>query len=249
MNLDRVIAVRNTKTIYRDGSRCLKVFGENHRKWEVLEAALNQARVEETGLNVPKVLEVVPVDGKWTLVTEFIVGKTLDQLMSEDPDKEDEYLERFVEIQLSVAEKKCPSLQRIKERMHERIDRTDLNATIRYDLHTRLNSLPHEDRLLHGDFYPANVIISDNGAAYLIDWSHAAKGSPAADAAQTYLLFYMKGDFGKAEKYLELYCKKSDTPKQIIQKWMPIAAASRLEKGVPAEREFLMDWVNIADYS
>ena len=26
MNLDRVIAVRNNKTIYRDGDRCIKVF-------------------------------------------------------------------------------------------------------------------------------------------------------------------------------------------------------------------------------
>ena len=26
MNLDRVIAVRNTKTVYRDGDKCVKVF-------------------------------------------------------------------------------------------------------------------------------------------------------------------------------------------------------------------------------
>lgn len=251
MNLDRVIAVRNTKTIYRDGDRCLKVFNENHPKWEVLDAALNQAKVEETGLNVPRVLEVSRVDGKWTLVTDYITGKTLEQLMleTEDEAKRDEYLERFVDIQISVSKNKCPTLQRLKERMHDRIDRTDLNATIRYDLHTRLNMLPRDDRLLHGDFYPANIIITAEGEAYLIDWSHACQGSPEADAAQTYLLFYMKGDFNTAEKYLELYCKKSDTPKQVVQKWMPIAAASRLEKGVPQEREFLMDWVNIADYS
>ncbi|MBQ4428405.1 MAG: phosphotransferase [Clostridia bacterium] len=249
MNLDRVIAVRNTKTIYRDGDRCLKVYNESHPKWEVLDAALNQARVEATGLNVPKVLEVVSIDGKWTLVTDYVVGKTLEQLMLEDEEKKDEYLNRFVDIQLKVSEKKCPALTRLRERMHERIDGTDLNATIRYDLHTRLNSLPKDDKLLHGDFYPANVIIANSGEAYIIDWSHAAKGCPAADAAQTYLLFYMKGDFATAERYLELYCEKSDTPKQIVQKWMPIAAAARLEKGVPQEKEFLMDWVNIADYS
>ena len=28
MNLDRIIAVRNNKTVYRDGDRCLKVFNE-----------------------------------------------------------------------------------------------------------------------------------------------------------------------------------------------------------------------------
>ncbi len=30
MKLDRVIAVRNSKTIYRDGDKCIKVFNENY---------------------------------------------------------------------------------------------------------------------------------------------------------------------------------------------------------------------------
>ena len=30
MKLDRVIAVRNNKTIYRDGDRCVKVFNERY---------------------------------------------------------------------------------------------------------------------------------------------------------------------------------------------------------------------------
>ena len=57
MKLDRVIAVRNSKTIYRDGENCVKVFNEDYSKADVLNEALNQARIEETGLNIPKVLE------------------------------------------------------------------------------------------------------------------------------------------------------------------------------------------------
>ena len=49
MNFDRVIAVRTNKTVYRDGDKCLKVFGEEYSKADVLNEALNQARVEETG--------------------------------------------------------------------------------------------------------------------------------------------------------------------------------------------------------
>ena len=30
MNLDRVIAVRNNKTIYRDGDKCVKVFDADY---------------------------------------------------------------------------------------------------------------------------------------------------------------------------------------------------------------------------
>ena len=59
MKLDRVIAVRNNKTIYRDGDKCVKVFDEDYSKADVLNEALNQARIEETGLNIPKIFEVI----------------------------------------------------------------------------------------------------------------------------------------------------------------------------------------------
>ena len=76
MKLDRVIAVRNNKTIYRDGDKCIKVFSTEYSKSDVLNEALNQARIEETGLNIPRILEVTMIDGKWAIVSEFIKGKT-----------------------------------------------------------------------------------------------------------------------------------------------------------------------------
>ena len=87
MKLDKMIAVRTNKTIYRDGDTCVKVFNEEYSKADVLNEALNQARVEETGLNIPKILGVTMNDGKWAIVSEFIKGKTLAQLMEEEPEK------------------------------------------------------------------------------------------------------------------------------------------------------------------
>lgn len=63
MKLDKVIAVRNDKTIYRDGDATIKLFNEDYSKANVLNEALNQSRVEETGLDIPKVREVLTVDG------------------------------------------------------------------------------------------------------------------------------------------------------------------------------------------
>ena len=104
MKLDRVIAVRNNKTIYRDGDRCVKVFNAEYSKADVLNEALNQARIEETGLNIPKVLEVTMVDGNWAIVSEFIKGKTLAQLMAEDEEGEnkEKYIEMLVDLQITV---------------------------------------------------------------------------------------------------------------------------------------------------
>ncbi len=248
MKLDRVIAVRNTKTVYRDGEKCVKVFNEDFSKTDVLNEALNQARIEETGLNIPKVLEVTMIDGKWAIVSEYIKGKTLAQIMKEDPANMDKYLEMFVDLQLTVQSKTCDGLNKLKDKMNKKINQTELDATTRYDLHTRLEGMPKHNKVCHGDFNPSNIIITDDGKAYIIDWSHATQGNASADAARTYLLFWLAGDIINADKYLNLFCKKSNTAKQYVQKWMPIVAASQSVKGNEKEREFLLSWVDVVDY-
>ena len=248
MKLDRVIAVRNHKTIYRDGDKCIKVFDADYSKADVLNEALNQARIEETGLNIPKVLEVTMVEGKWAIVSEYIKGKTLAQLMEENPDKKDEYIALLVDLQLEVLSKKCPLLNKLKDKMNRKISATKLDATTRYDLHTRLEGMPKHDKVCHGDFNPSNVIIAEDGTPYIIDWSHATQGNASADAARTYLLFWLSGDMNGAKKYLDLFCEKSNTAKQYVQKWMPIVAASQSVKGNEKEREFLLSWVDVVDY-
>ena len=250
MKLDRVFAVRNNKTIYRDGDRCIKVFNEEYSKADVLNEALNQARIEATGLAIPKVLEVTMIDGKWAIVSEFIKGKTLAQLIEEaDTDeKKDEYLELFVDIQLSVHEKRCPLLGKLKDKMNRKISETTLDATTRYDLHTRLEGMPKHTKVCHGDFNPSNIIIAEDGTPYILDWSHVTQGNASADAARTYLLFWLDGNIEGAKKYLQLFCEKSNTAKQYVQKWMPIVAASQSVKGNEKEREFLLSWVDVVDY-
>lgn len=248
MNLDRIIAVRNNKTVYRDGDLCMKVFDASYSKADVLSEALNQARVEETGLNIPKVHEVTLMDGKWTIVTDYIKGKTLSQLMLENPEKKDEYLEFFVNLQIEVQSKRCPLLTKLRDKMSRKISQTDFDATTRYELYTRLDDMPKHSKLCHGDFNPSNIIISDGGAPYILDWSHATQGNGSADAARTYLLFWLSGDINGAEKYLDLFCSKSNTEKKYVQKWMPIVAASQTVKGNEKECEFLHSWVNVVDY-
>ena len=248
MNFERVIAVRTNKTVYRDGDRTIKVFDEDYSKADVLNEALNQARVEVTGLNIPKILEVTMIEGKWAIISEFIKGKPLSQLMAENPDKLDEYLNMFVDLQLEVHSKRVPLLNKLKDKMDRKISEADLDATTRYELHTRLEGMPKHKKVCHGDFNPSNIIVTDEGVPYILDWSHATQGNASADAARTYLLFSLTGDKNLADKYLNLFCMKSDTAKQYVQKWLPIVAASQSVKGNPEEKEFLLKWVDVVDY-
>lgn len=248
MNLDRIIAVRTNKNVYRDGEYCVKVFDDDFSKVDVLNEALNQARVEETGLNVPKIVEVTKIDGKWAIVSEYVPGKTLARLMEENPDKKDEYLEKFVDWQIEVQSKKCPLLTKLRDKMNRKIDLTNLDESIKYELHTRLEGMPKHNKLCHGDFNPSNIIVKEDGTPYFIDWSHATQGNASADVARTYMLFWLAGDIEGAEKYLDLFCQKSGTDKRYVQKWMPIVAASQSVKGHEKEREFLMSWIDVAEF-
>lgn len=248
MKLENVLAVRRDKTIYRDGDLTIKVFNEDYSKAQVLNEALNQARVEETGLPIPKLVEVTKIDGKWSIVNEFIQGKTLDVLMEENPDRFDEYMDLFVELQLEIHRKRAPMLSKLKDKMNGKISQTAFDATTRYELHTRLESMPKHNKVCHGDFNPSNVILSDDGTPHILDWSHATQGNAAADAARTYMLFMLDGKEEAAEQYLNLFCQKSDTAKQYVQKWMPIVAASQTVKKKAEELEFLTRWVNVVDY-
>ncbi|MDO4458495.1 MAG: aminoglycoside phosphotransferase family protein [Clostridia bacterium] len=248
MNLDNVIAERPNKTVYRDGDAAVKVFSEDYSKSDILNEALNIARVEQSGINIPGLRAVTMVDGKWAIVYDYVEGKTLAELMAENPDKEDEYLEMFVDIQLSMHAKQAPLLKKLWDKMATKIDASSFDATTRYELRARLSSLPKHHKLCHGDFNPSNVVITNDGTPYILDWAHATQGNASADAARTYMLFCLHGNKELADKYLKLFCLKSDTAKQYVQKWFPIVAASQSVKGNEEEREFLNSWVDVVEY-
>ena len=248
MKLDNIIAVRPFKTVYRDGDKAIKVFDEHYSKADILNEALNNARVEEMALNVPKLLEVTSISGKWAIVNEFIEGETLSRLMEQNPGKKREYLELFVDLHMKIHSQNANHIHKLKDKMNRKISESQFDATTRYELHTRLEGMPKHKKVCHGDFNPSNIIITPDGIPYVIDWAHVTQGNASADVARSYLLFRLAGDDKTAEQYIDLFCKKSDTPKQYVQKWLPIVAASQSVKDKSEEREFLKRWVDVVEY-
>ncbi len=243
-----LIHVSNGKKLYRDGDKLIKSFDSTYSKAGILNEALNQARVEETSLNIPHVLEVAVIDGQWSLVWEFIEGDTLEELMQRYPEKREEYLNFFVDLQIRMSKEKVPLLGHLRDKMHAKISASAFPATVRYDLHVRLDGLPRHTKLCHGDFQPSNVILTKDGTPYIIDWSHATQGNGSADAARTYLIMKLEKKDDLAEEYLRLYCEKTDTALQYVQRILPIVAASQSVKKRPEEQEFLSKWVNVCDW-
>ena len=211
MKLKNLVSKGVNASVYKEDGKAIKVFNKDFPKSEVLNEALNTARVEETGLNIPKISEVSIIDGKWAISMDYIEGDTLAKLMNDNPDKMDEYLDGK-----------------------------------KYDLLTRLDGMPKHVKLCHGDFNPNNIIVS-NGKYYILDWVHAAQGNASADVARTYLLFALD-DKDVAEKYMDIFCKKSNTEKKYVQQWLPIVAAAQLTKQRPREKEMLEQWLDVFDF-
>ena len=236
------------KKVYRDGNRLIKSFDESYSKAWILNEALNQARVEETGLNIPKILGVCVVDGMWSLTWEFIEGETLASLMDRYPEHEEEFLEFFVDLQVRMGQEKVPLLGYLRDQLHTKISASAYPASLRYDLHVRLDGLPRHKKLCHGDFQPSTIIVTKDHTPYIIDWSYATQGNGSADAARTYLLFHLQNKGALAEKYLKLYCEKAELEEQYVQRVLPIVAAAQSVNAKPEEAALLAQWVNDSDW-
>lgn len=248
MTLEHAIATRSNKSVYQSGDTVIKVFDEHFPKSDVLNEALNQSRIEETGLNIPKILEISKVDGKWAITMEYIKGKTLAEAMKENPEEMDKYLEQFVDLQLEIHSKKSPLLNKQKDKFARKIQAlTVIDASTKYELLSRLDGMPKHSKVCHGDLNPSNIILSEQGGTFIIDWSHATQGNASADAARSYLLFSLQ-DEELAKKYLKLFCQKSDTAIQYVQQWLPIVASTQLGKENPSEKELLTKWLDVIEY-
>lgn len=246
--MKNLISSSATVDIYREGNMVSKVFHADSPKTIALFEALTHARVEETGLPVPKIYEVGIIDGRWTIKMEYVEGKTLAQLMQENPGKVDEYIEKMLDLQLEIHTKRSPLLNKLKDQLQTKIQNlAELDDVKKYDLLTRLDSIKKHDKLCHGNFTPENILITEDGKTYIVDWLAATQGNASADVGRTYLLLAL--DYPQsAEKYLNLFCQKTNTSKKYVQEWLPIVAAAQLGENKPGERELCMKWLDVVDY-
>lgn len=251
LKLGKIISKGATVDVYESGDLAVKVFKPECPKTIVFYEALMDSKVEETGLNVPKITEVELIDGKWAIASELIKGKTLAQIIEEEPENKDEYIADMVDLQLNIHSKTVSGITKLKDSLRAEIESLSVIDHIKkYELLTRLDSTPKHVKLCHGNFGPENIMVTDDNKVYIIDWVGATIGNASADVAKTYLKLSLQST-ETAEKYMNLFCEKTNTSKKYVQEWLPIMAASTLAKGIytKEERELLLTWLDVVDYS
>ena len=236
--------------VFEVDGKAVKVFKDpNEPKSVVLYEALTHSRVEETDCRlIPPLEEVTKIDGKWAILYKYITGDTMAELIKKNPAKADQYLENMVDLQLEINSRHAPKLSRLKDYLKRSIEGLDMIDDVKkYELLTRLESMPKHTKLCHGEFTPENIIINNEGV-FVVDWLKAKQGNASADVAKTYLWFCLNHHTEFAEKYLKLYCRKTGTAIKYVQEWLPIVAAAQLKFKRPEERELLLTWIDVADY-
>ena len=247
MEFKELISSSETVDVYKCGDKAVKLFKINRPKTNALYEALTHARVEDTGLNVPIIHEVSVIDGRWAITMDLIEGKTLEDVMKEDPANLEKYINDMVDLHLTVHSKVTPKLSKLKDKLARQINSLDtIGDAVKYELLTRLESMPKHTKLCHGNFTPANIILNEKGT-FIVDWAAARQGNASADVARTYLLFSLTNPEA-AEMYMNVFCQKTNTSKKYVQEWLPIVAAAQLTEGRPEQRDFLMKWIDVVAY-
>lgn len=203
MKFDRVIALRNDRTVYRDGDRCYKVYAAAYPGSAVLREALNVTRAREVGLPVPAVREVT-LSHEPVLVTDYLAGRMPDDI------------EGLIDLQLRVETAPADGFPPIKAVLRDRLPAA---------MHPALDALPDGDALCHGDLVPENLLCTADGEVFLLDWADAARGPAEADAALTYARL-RRTDRARAEAYLARYTARTGMARDTIAAWLPILDAA-----------------------
>ncbi len=210
------------------------------------------------GIPSPKLEDVVTVDGRRGLVLQRLRGHTLLTVLARDPARVAHYAGIFAELQSRVHSCHAIGLPPQREDLARHVARAGVVARVKGDALAVLEQLPDGDRLCHCDLHPGNVLMTDQGA-YVFDWSFAARGDPASDAARTALLLRVAdappGAFTIAwvereardrfyRAWLRRYRELQPAAAGTMWGWLLPAAVARLAENIPAERARLLALVD-----
>lgn len=114
----------------------------------------------------------------------------------------------------------------------------------RAHLSTRGPLAPVRPRVLHGDYWPGNVLWHDGRIAAVLDWEDAAVGDPLSDVAAARLeLLHACGPEGM-ERFTRAWLGGSAVDRERLAVWELYVATAMLASihhwGLPAEREARM---------
>ena len=213
-------------TVYARGDYAVKLYREDYQKEFVFAEGHMMAMLEKIQFPSPKVYEILLVDGRYGLRMERVKGKAVGEDLL-DPTKRDATLDALVDLQIHLQKHEAPDAFSLKQRYYTQLKQsTRLSEDIKKELLIELDKLPDGQALCHCDFHGGNVFF-DGTKCTIIDIAQLSKGDPAADAACSYVAYYLVNQ-DLAEIYLNKYCTKSEISKKEVKRWARVYAGTLL---------------------
>ena len=206
------------------------------------------------GIPSPRLEDVITVAGRRGLVLERLRGRSMLTVLGSEPTHVAHYAVVFAELQSRIQGVHTADLPPQREDLARRIARAGVVAHVKGDALATIEQLPDGDSLCHCDLHPDNVLLTDH-EAYVIDWSFAACGAPASDAARTALLLRIAnappGAFHVAwvereardrfyRAWLKRYRELQPVAADALWSWLLPVAVARLADDIAAERPRLL---------
>ncbi|MEO5922019.1 MAG: phosphotransferase [Pseudolysinimonas sp.] len=204
----------------------------------------------------PRLIDVLDRNGRRGLVLERLHGSDMLAALQHRPWKLAGLARQFANAHLLMHEVEAPkSFPDLREVLASRIHDAPMPTQLSDFALRELETLPADDRLLHGDYHPGNVLIGDDRVG-VIDWVGAARGAPTADLARTLLLLkwadplpetpmltrglMATGRSAFARSYLRYYRRGSSRAIRSLGSWLTVNMAARLSEGITAEQPKLI---------
>ena len=270
-DLGQPISYGRTSEIYawKEG-QILKLFYD----WFGLDNIESEARitraVSNSGFPVPDVGEILRVNNRHGLVYQRVYGESMWRIIRHKPWYAVRYARRCAELQAELHGSTIHvDLPRQRQKL---IDRISQNESIPVHIRSRaleeLETMPDEDRLCHGDFWPGNILMTSQGEI-IIDWLHASLGNPLADVARTSILCLGGAETRQFRRpflslgttkisqflnpfiklflhtahiaYLRHYFELRPGGADEYHRWLPIMVTERLSDNIPELEKWLME--------
>ena len=245
---DKLLAHGRTADVYEwDNDHVLKVFHNWFERENIeYEQRIAQA-VVASGVQSPAVGELIQLDGRNGLIYERITGISMQALFLRKPWKLFTYARLLAQLHSQMHEKVFDTtIPAQKKRLQYKIKyAAALSEPLKTKLLNALDSLPEGDRVCHGDFHPANVLLSTKDAT-VIDWIDASRGNPLADVARTSVIALGAAESTQTSNavvkiavklfhsaYLKNYFALRPGGQEEYRRWLPIVAGARLSENIP----------------
>lgn len=189
-------------TVYRlDGDTIVKLYGEKEPLDEIEREISYSKKAFVYGIPTAISFDIVKCKGCYGVVFELINADTLSNRLCADPEKFDEYSEKYANIVRTLHKTKADTsiFSNTKELYSKWAD--DMLAYYTPEevavLREVINSVPDRDTFIHGDIHPKNIMVQD-GELMFIDMADLTYGHPVFDYAGIALTHIMGAAHTKA---------------------------------------------------